>query len=310
MDKIHSPISWYGGKGMMTAKILPLLPPHKIYVEPFGGGASILFSKPPSPIEVYNDLNAGLVNFFRVLRDPDKAARLHMLAASTPFSRQEYLEARDQWAEGPDDVRRAYRWFVAARMAFSGNFGTGWSRALGSSSRGMSQCASRWISATDVLGWAHARLMRVQVERLDFRRVIADYDTPETLFYLDPPYVLETRRCEAYEHELKDDDHRDLVELLLKAQGKALLSGYDHEIYRPLEKAGWRCVRFDVPCNTVRRGGHTGVIGKGGLRDHRRTEVIWISPRAQVKSPRRVSPKFVPQVHAYFVPSLAAGVAA
>lgn len=72
---LRSPICWFGGKGLMVSKLLPLIPPHHIYVEVFGGGASLLFAKEPSPVEVYNDIDSGLVNFFRVLRDPEKFAR-------------------------------------------------------------------------------------------------------------------------------------------------------------------------------------------------------------------------------------------
>lgn len=298
MDKRHSPISWYGGKGMMTAKLLPLVPEHRIYVEAFGGGASLLFAKPPSPIEVYNDLNEGLVNFFRVLRDPEKAARLHMLASSTPFSREEYCECRDHWHESDTDVERAHKWFVAARMAFSGNFGTGWARAINSSTRGMSQSVSRWNSAHEILGWAHGRLMRVQVENIDFRKLLPIYDTADTLFYLDPPYVLSTRRCKAYQHEMSDADHRDLIELVLTLKGKVLLSGYESYLYKPLMKSGWRRTSFEVHCNAVGRNKNAGTTHEGGLSDHKRTECVWISPGA--KAVRRVGPaaKPAPPIHA------------
>lgn len=107
----------------MVAKLLPLIPPHKIYVEVFGGGASLLFAKEPSPVEVYNDLDSGLVNFFRVLRDPGKFEKFYRKVCFTPYSREEYCFCRDTWGECKDDVERAYRWFVVARMSFSGKFG-------------------------------------------------------------------------------------------------------------------------------------------------------------------------------------------
>lgn len=112
--RLRSPIVWFGGKGNMVAKLLPLIPPHRIYVEPFGGGASLLFAKKPSPVEVYNDLDSGLVNFFRVLRDPKKFERLHKLVSLTPYSREEYDFCRATWETCDDDVERAYRWYVVA----------------------------------------------------------------------------------------------------------------------------------------------------------------------------------------------------
>lgn len=99
-----SPITWFGGKGMMASKILPYFPEHHTYAEPFGGGASMLFAKPPSPVEVYNDMDSGLVNFFRVLRDPEAFERFHHLAALTPYSREEYCHCRSTWESAKGEL--------------------------------------------------------------------------------------------------------------------------------------------------------------------------------------------------------------
>jgi DNA adenine methylase len=125
-QRLRSPIVWFGGKGAMVAKLLPLIPEHRIYVEPFGGGASMLVSKEPSAVEVYNDINSGLVNFFRVLRDSRQYGRLRRLAALTPYAREEFDFCRETWADAEETVERAYKWFVVARMSFSGIFGNSW----------------------------------------------------------------------------------------------------------------------------------------------------------------------------------------
>lgn len=302
MQRKRSPIIWFGGKGMMLAKLLPLLPSHKIYAEAFGGGGSMLFGKDPAPVEIYNDLNSGLVNFFRVLRDPDRAAKLHFLANATPMSREEYDHCRATWRQCEDDVERAYRWFVVARMSFAGRFGGSWGLSVASSNRGMAQSTSKWISTHAMLGEAHHRLMRVQIEHVDFRRFIEHYDSRETLFYLDPPYVLSTRKSGGYEHELTEEDHADLVKLVLNSQGMFLLSGYPNDLYKPLEKAGWQRREFETFCNSVGRTAAAGLKGTGVMREeHKRTECVWISPnvtaRMKDSKQRKAAPKLIPAPH-------------
>lgn len=235
---LRSPINWFGGKGNMVAKLLKFIPSHKIYVEVFGGGASLLFAKEPSPVEVYNDIDSGLVNFFRVLRDKDKFQEFYRKVCLTPYSREEYNYCRSTWEDCDDEVERAYRWFIVARMSFSGEFGHSWSFGVKFSRKGMASKCSSWLSIIDKLPDIHERIMRVQIEHKDFRDLIKTYDTKDTFFYLDPPYVPETRRSGKYKHEMTDKDHEDLVEILLTIKGKAMLSGYANIIYKRLEDAG------------------------------------------------------------------------
>lgn len=289
-DRLRSPIHWFGGKGNLRARLLPLIPPHKTYVEPFGGGASLLFAKEPSPVEVYNDLDSGLVNFFRVLRDPEKFARFYHLASFTPYSREEYAFCNSTWESCDDEAERAYRWYVVARMSFSGAFGHSWSRSITTSRRGMSESTSKWLSTLEMLPRIHERLMQVIIEHLDFREAIEKYDTPETCFYLDPPYVLEARRSGGYSHELSADDHRDLVDLLLRITGKAVLSGYRNELYLPLEEAGWERVDIETACHATGRTRVTGILGEGSARAKQpRVESVWISPNAVQSTDAKLS---------------------
>jgi len=207
----------------MAAKILQLFPPHRVYVEPFGGGASLLFAKEPSPVEVYNDVDSGLVNLFRVLRDPTRFEQFQRLVSLTPYSREEFCFCRETWEKCDEDLERAYRWFVVARMSFSGHFGGSWGFAVSASDRGMSTVCSSWLAAIEGLPQVHARLMRVQIEHSDFRRIITTYDTPETLFYCDPPYMPATRKSGGYRHEMAESDHEELVALLLQVKGMVVL---------------------------------------------------------------------------------------
>ena len=286
-ERLRSPIWWFGGKGNMVAKFLPLLPPHHTYVEPFGGGASLLFAKEPSPVEVYNDIDSGLVTLFRVLRDPEKFQRFYRLVQLTPYSREEYDFCRRTWADVEDEVERAYRFYVVARMSFSGCWGSSWSFAVTHSTRGMADPVSNWLAAIEQLPQIHQRLMRVQIEHKDFREVFATYDTPDTLFYCDPPYVPDTRRGGGYPHEMTLEDHKDLVEILLNIQGMALLSGYRHEVYKPLEQAGWARLDFPTACHAVGRTRGTGILGEDSAkRLQPRVESVWISPSAQRRNER------------------------
>jgi len=279
---VRSPIWWFGGKGMMVAKIVPLLPPHHTYVEPFGGGASILFAKKPSPVEVYNDLDSGLVGFFRVLRNKSQFEEFHRLVTLTPYSREEYNVSREIWELCEEPVQRAYHWYVVARQSFGGRFGASWGSAITTSSRGMAAMTSQWLSAIDGLPEIAARLLRVQVEHQDWRVVLDRYDTKDTLFYLDPPYIMETRKFGGYAHELSLDDHRDLVERLLHIEGMAVLSGYDHPIYEPL--ASWHRYDFETSCFAAGRTRATGILGeRAAMRMQPRIETVWIKPWEQLR---------------------------
>lgn len=265
-----------GGKFYMRKHLLKLLPPHHTYVEVFGGGAQLLFAKPPSPVEVYNDIDGELVNFFRVLRDPKKFKRFYRLVCLTPYSRAEYYHCRQTWQQCKDEVERAYRWFVVNWMGF-GTKGAKetWRYSVIGSKRNMSASVSAWLSCIERLPDCHARLARVQIDNRDFRDILRIYDTPETLFYCDPPYVSDTYvASREYAYTMTLDDHRDLVDLLLRIKGMALLSGYRHPIYEPLEQAGWQRLDFQV---TLRMYATKCNRGK---RCPTRTESVWVSPTA------------------------------
>lgn len=221
---------WYGGKTSHLSWLLPLLPECHHYVEPFGGSAAVLINRIPASVETYNDLNGDVVNFFRVLRDQgDEIIRQLSL---TPFSRAEYLESLDL-GEDLTDLERARRFFVRSRQVFAG-LSEGatpgrWSYCKSSSRKGMSCSVSRWLGGIQGLEEISARLMRVQIECLPAIDLIRKYDGPGTLFYLDPPYHIESRtEKKAYgSFEFSDQDHEGLAEALCACSGKVAISGYD-----------------------------------------------------------------------------------
>jgi len=279
MNRIQAPFAMYGGKHYLLDILLPLLPPHQTYVEVFGGGAWLLLNKRPSPVEVYNDIDRGLVGFYRILRDPAKFEQLLLKLELTPYSREEFYDCRDHWHEEADDIERAARWYVWATGAFSGYPNRSWSNAVTTSRRGMSARVSSYLSHLEHLPAVHQRLRRVQIENLDFREAIGLYDGKGTVLYLDPPYIDETRSFFVYCQELALEDHRDLVRILLSLKGMAILSGYDHEIYRPLVEAEWEKITVSAHCHAIGRVRGSGLVGEGNLAEiGKRVECIWLSP--------------------------------
>jgi len=267
----------FGGKGNMVDKIVPILEaiPHTCYCEPFGGAAAILLNKRPVKLETYNDLNSGLVDFFRVLTDPELFQQFYRRVELLPYSRELYNEARDTWEEEKDLIKRVALWFVVARQSFSGRFGAGW----GSTVRGMATSCSAWLSGIERLPETSNRLRRVQIEHADWRTILERYDTPETLFYCDPPYLLETRSNKRYKHELSAQDHEDFIARVLELEGYCAISGYNNPLYSRLDDAGWMRRDWETACHAAGKTRATRIQGKNSaLEMQPRTESLWLSP--------------------------------
>jgi DNA adenine methylase len=258
---VPSPLNWFGGKTKLSAKIVQHFPPHRTYCEPFGGSAAVLLAKEPAKVEVYNDIDRELVNFFQVLRDAKLCAKLHAAAENTLYARAEFELAKQS---SDDPVEAARRFVVRHRMSFGGK-GDDWCYSIGNSRRGTAAAIRRWRWGIESLLAVHERFKDVQIECAEWRNVVARFDSPDTLFFCDPPYVPETRVAGTYRHELTQDDHRQLVACLLSIRGMVVLSGYAHKTYKALERAGW--ARIDYRTCTHVRGSLT-----------RRVESVWLSP--------------------------------
>lgn len=257
---------WYGGKFSHLDWLLPLLPPCHHYCEPFAGSAAVLINRTPSPIETYNDLDGEVCNFFRVLRD--QKDELVRIIAMTPFSREEFAVACEL---DPDvsPLERARRFYVRARQVRTGLAQTAsvgrWANCKNTSRAGMSGVVSRWLGGVDLLSEIGERLLRVQIENRPAIDVIKLYDSEDTLFYCDPPYVHETRGdSKAYSHEMTDEQHRELAEALNSVKGMVALSNYDcglmEQLYPPKI---WR--KIVAPART-----------NHSTKDYR-TEVLWVN---------------------------------
>ncbi len=250
--KLKPPVFWFGGKFYLVPKILPLIPPHKVYVEPFGGAAHLLFAKPPSPVEIYNDIDPRIVTFYRILQDPQGVGKLLRIILFMPLSREEYLQSKERvgQAEGFGSPEWAARYMVKQCQGFSGHFDGGWrfQKLPYKESRHF------WFAHLERLMAASRRLQSVIIENKDFREILQAYDSPETFFYCDPPYVPETRSSSgpAYLYDMSLQDHEELVALLLQVKGTVILSGYAHPVYAPLEQAGWLRISFPQPRYGIR----------------------------------------------------------
>lgn len=232
-------LRYHGGKWKLAPWIISHFPPHRVYVEPFGGAASVLLRKPRSYAEIYNDLNDDLVAFFRVLRDREQSARLIELLRLTPFARVEFDSAH---SPTNDPVECARRLLVRAFMGF------GSASVICSHKTGFRANSNR-RGTTPAHGWAnyqecmHAlvdRMKGVIIEHRDAVACMQQHDSLETLHYVDPPYVHSTREFKrtraktVYSNELTDADHCALADNLKKLSGMVFLSGYRCELYDSL----------------------------------------------------------------------------
>lgn len=220
---------WYGGKFSHLDWLLPLLPECHHYCEPFAGSAAVLLNRVPSPVETYNDIDGEVVNFFRVLRTQKE--KLVEAVALTPFSREEFFIALTTKAEPISDLERTRQFYVRARQTRTGLAQTSslgrWANCKNTSRAGMSGVVSRWIGGLGSLGEIADRLLRVQIENRPAVDVVKLYDNSSTLFYVDPPYVHESRGdAKAYGFEMNDDEHARLASSLHACKGKVAISGY------------------------------------------------------------------------------------
>jgi len=246
----RSPLIWFGGKSKYAEYIISKFPAHKIYVEPFGGAAHVITQKPRIPHEVYNDIDGNVVNFLMHVRE--YPIRMMQDCLSIPYSRELY----EKWKREPlpqNPYERAVRWFYLNRSGISkGNAedvpNTGWRHKTQSGQNP----AGGYITACKLFKPFAERLQGVMIEHDDFRRIITKYDSSDTLFYVDPPYV---GREKYYAGGFTENDHRELADLLNNVKGKVVLSYYSDPLVSELYK-DWNEEKFDA---------YKQVVGGDGL---------------------------------------------
>ena len=269
--RLKPPIHWYGGKTLQTKNILPYIPEHTCYVEPYGGSGAVLFAKEACKVEIYNDLHKDVVNLYRVIRDHFEEFRNRI--ACTPYSRSDLDTAymRLQLTRKFDtDVEVARNFFVIARQSFSGrhNVKPGWSVSK------KTNHATAWMNAIDGLAEVHNRLRTVCIECRPAIEVIRQYEDKETFMYLDPPYMKETRKEEeAYAHEMTDNDHLEMLSTITRSDSMILLSGYHCDMYDDL-LGDWRYKDFTANASAINTSASDA--------DAKRTEVLWWNDELEV----------------------------
>jgi len=268
---ITPPLKWHGGKHYLAPKIIALMCPHTHYVEPYFGGGCVLLAKDPEGVsEVVNDIYYELANFWGALQHPESFAELSRRLSCVPFSQAEWegskKEMEDCKVRLDGMTGMAVAFYIRCRMSMSGRMKDFAPLSRTRTRRGMNEQASAWMNAVDGLPEVHARLRRVAILNQPAVDVIRKQDGPATLFYLDPPYLHETRATIGeYEHEMTREDHAELLGVLGGIKGKFLLSGYDSELYREAELSrGWHRIAFNLPNNAA-----------GGEMKRRMEEVVW-----------------------------------
>jgi DNA adenine methylase len=255
-------VRYHGGKWKLAPWIISNFPEHRVYVEPFGGGGSVLLRKPRSYAEVYNDLDGEMVNLFRVARDrgDELRARLEL----TPFARDEFTLAYEAVDDPLEQARRTVtRSFMGFGSAAASGAKTGF---RSNSNRSGTTPAHGWRNFPDALVQLIDRLRGVVIENRCALDLMEQHDNDQALHYCDPPYVLATRKLKnpycrkGYRHELTDDDHRDFAETVRKLRGSVVIRGYGCPLYDELF-GDWA---------RVERAAHAD-----GARD--RIEVLWLN---------------------------------
>lgn len=261
-------LRWHGGKWRTAPWIISHFGPHQVYVEPFGGAASVLLRKPRSHAEVYNDLDDMVVGLFRVLQDQSQAALLLDRLRLTPFSRAEKELAYEVSA---DPIEEARRLIIRSFMGFGTTAHTRAKTGFRSNSnRSGTVPAGEWPNYPAALELVIDRLKGVVVESKDACEVMAQHDAPNTLHYVDPPYLPEVRSLKnpsctkhRYTHELTTDQHWELLAFLSDLQGMVVLSGYPSD-------------RYDEALPDWHRVEKRAQIDKAAMR----TECLWLNPAA------------------------------
>lgn len=250
-------LKWPGSKWSISNEIINIFPRHNIYIEPFFGSGAIFFSKAAVKTEILNDLDHDIFNLFKVIRDSSK--ELAELIALTPYSREEYLNS---YQRSGSNIEIARQFIVRSNMARAGMqyYSSSWRHAgpvLGS--KNYQRVTGEWKKLPGYILAAAERLKDAEIENCDALDLVNKYNTSDTLIYLDPPYLLSTRRQRYYNIEMtENEEHIFLLRSVINHNGPVVISGYDSELYNN-QLIGW--TKKYIKCN-AEQGKH-------------RTEVIW-----------------------------------
>lgn len=294
---MDSPLKWHGGKHYFAKKFIEIMPPHLNYVEPFAGSLAVLLEREPGRDwmangnvkklsssergsgEFVNDIHGELMNFWAALQCPEHFELLRRFLEAVPCGEPAFAKALGEMKAidetypirhpgGIECVKRAACFFTLCRQSRAATFKDFTTIAKSRTRRGMNELPSAWLNAIEGLPAVHARLKGVVLLHDSALGVIRRLDHELTLFYLDPPYLHETRTSTGqYVHEMTTDDHEQLLAALAKIKGKFLLSGYRSKLYDDwAERNGFARKDFDAPNNAA-----------GGAEKRRMVESVWMN---------------------------------
>lgn len=256
-------LKYPGSKWRIADQIVRMIPEHRTYCEPFFGSGAVFFRKPPSDIELINDLDNDVPNLFKCIRDsPEKLAAM---VAATPYSRYEYERAfyardeKDQYQRAADFLTRCWQ-----SHGFRANgYRVGWKSDV--HGRESMYALRDWYNLPDCILETAERLRCVQIDNRPAVEIIKRFDFPDVFMYIDPPYLLGVRTAKQYRHEMTDADHGELLELLATLDAKVMISGYESELY-----------------NDMLRGWHKEYFRSNAEHGGSRTEVVWMNYERQI----------------------------
>jgi DNA adenine methylase len=265
--KVNAPFGYFGSKNKIALELCKDLPPHNCWVEAFCGSAALTLRKAQAPIEVINDIDSDIINFFEQLRNNFDA--LYRAIELTPYAEEELTIARIS-DKNINNLERARRFLVQSMMAVNGVFGEekgGFSYSDSYTRNGHDARVNRWNNLPERLTHVVERLKGVRIENKDAKRLIQRYiNRPATLLYLDPPYLGE--RTNGYNKDANDEKfHMELLELSNEAKCMIFISGYENDLYNSLltEKKGWQKRLIETITKDT----------KG--QSLNRTEVVWMN---------------------------------
>lgn len=262
---MKSVLKYPGSKWRIAQWIVQQMPEHHSYLEPFFGSGAVLFNKVPSKIETVNDIDNRVYTLFKLIREtPEVLARA---VALTPYSRFEYDNTFDM--EPTNDIEKAMQLLIQCWQGHgfrTNGYKNGWKNDV--QGRERAYALSNWCRLPEWIMDAAERLKQVQIENMPAIELINRFRYPNVLIYADPPYLLGTRSGKQYAHEMSDEDHMELLKVLLQHPGKVMLSGYASSMYDEMLE-GW--TRLETKSNA--EGGDI------------RTEVLWMNfqPAGQLK---------------------------
>lgn len=268
-DKIlRAPFGYPGGKSRSIREILKHLPYTDYWIDVFGGSGAVTCARKPCRLEIFNDRYSGVVAFYRCIRNKQLMEQLCDLIDLTIHSREDFKWCHDTWENIDDPLERAFRWYYMWAYSF-GQIGRNWARSLSTTGRLSGKIRNR-IKDFPLI---HDRFKNIQIDNLDFEQCLIDYDRPEAIFYLDPPYP---ETFPVFKEDMKQDDHYRMINRIFNLRGFVALSGYNNPIYN------------DHPWDNKHEWDSyvslQSIGGKGNRKDHihhleersHATECLWI----------------------------------